>query len=146
MISGHAVWAHLNLSLLDFEPNSLHSLELEAVDLMGNRGVDTLTFTASPGFSLLHVAAHPNPFSDEVIIAWELTDVPQRIRALIYTSSGRHIRTIEPPNPHIGYDSVTWYGRDDLGQPVANGVYYLKLIVENDAEKVTKIVKLARLR
>ena len=146
MISGHAVWAHLNLSLLDFEPNSLHSLELEAVDLMGNRGVDTLTFTASPGFSLLHVAAHPNPFSDEVIIAWELTDVPRRIRAMIYTTSGRHIRTIEPPNPRIGYDSVTWYGRDDLGQPVANGVYYLKLIVENDAEKVTKIVKLARLR
>jgi len=146
MISGHAVWGHLNLSLLDLEPNSLHSLELEAWDLMGNRGGDTLSFTASGFFGLLHVATHPNPFTDEVIIAWELTDVPKSIQAMIYTSSGRHIRTLVKRFPHIGYDEMIWDGLDDLGRSVANGVYYLKFITENDTEKVTKIVKLARLR
>ena len=65
---------------------------------------------------------------------------------MIYTSSGRHIRTLVKRFPHIGYDEMIWDGLDDLGRSVANGVYYLKFITENDTEKVTKIVKLARLR
>ncbi len=146
MLDGHGVWAHLNLSLLELEPDLLHTLRLEALDLAGNTATDSLDFRVSSGFKLLHVASHPNPFSDQTILAWELTDVPQRIQAQIFTTSGRKIRTLEKLNPRIGYDEMIWDGLDDLGRQVANGVYYLKLTAESGGDKAVKTIKLARLR
>ena len=146
LTTGHAVWGHLNLSLLELAPHQQHTLSLVATDLAGNMSSDTLTFTVASEFELLHFATHPNPFEDQTRLAWELTDVPNRIQVLIFTASGRQIRTMDKLFPRIGYDEMIWDGLDDLGRQVANGVYYLKFIVECNGEETTKIVKLARLR
>lgn len=130
----------------ELEASSAHTLRVEAADVLGNASSRELAFTVASRLAVTFFANHPNPFADQTVFAWELTDAPRSLVFEIYTSAGRKVRTIPVSFPRIGYDEYTWDGRDDKGRELANGLYYLRLKAADAAGTVEATYKLARLQ
>ena len=74
---------------------------------------------------------YPNPFNPETWIPFELAD-SSRVKITIYNSSGQTVRVLELGQlPAGAYRSRSkaahWDGRNALGEPVASGVYYVRI-------------------
>ncbi len=137
--------------LLSWSPGLLdegseHSFELTVYDALGNASTLESSFRVATKLDLEFFANHPNPFSDQTIFAWSLSNLPQDLRFEIFTPSGRKIRTIRVSNPRIGYDELVWDGRDDKGRQVANGAYFLRVVAGGSTGSIDKVYKLARLQ
>ncbi|MBI2950898.1 VCBS repeat-containing protein [bacterium] len=74
----------------------------------------------------------PNPFNPATEIAY---DVPEeegagaRVTLRIYNLTGQVVRRLLDAPHAPGRYRVTWDGRDDLGRPVASGVYFYEMEV-----------------
>ncbi|MDZ7375826.1 MAG: C25 family cysteine peptidase, partial [candidate division KSB1 bacterium] len=136
------------IAVIRFSPTLVpgeHVIKIRAADLAGNWSEQTLAVTVSGEFALQALANHPNPFVNETIIAYTLTDEAELVSLNIYTVSGRLIRRFEFTN-EVGYIEHVWDGCDETGDPVANGIYYLKFIARKGNQKIERIEKLAKLR
>ena len=74
---------------------------------------------------------YPNPFNPETWIPFELAEA-SRARMTIYNSAGQIVRTLDLGQlPAGAYRSrakaAHWDGRNALGEPVASGVYYVRI-------------------
>jgi hypothetical protein len=84
---------------------------------------------------VFNMVAYPNPFSDTVMISFELGSQAS-VRLDVYTVTGRLIRTLntEFTDPVIEGTrkvcSMTFDGFDDSGKPIATGTYIYKLKTE----------------
>jgi len=68
----------------------------------------------------------PNPSDGDVAIHLAFSAPPGRTRVGIFDSQGRRVRTIEPPlRPWTSCD-LTWNGRNEYGQLVAPGIYFVR--------------------
>jgi uncharacterized repeat protein (TIGR02543 family) len=69
---------------------------------------------------------YPNPFNDATTIRY---GVPRtaHISLVVYNSQGRRVRTLLERVQDGGYFIARWDGRDDEGEFVATGVYFLLL-------------------
>ena len=69
---------------------------------------------------------HPNPFNPSTTISFE-TGVAGPIRVVVYDARGARIRglmdSVTPPQFH----EIVWDGRNDAGQSVASGVYFVRV-------------------
>lgn len=136
------------LILLTYRPSLTsgeYRLKIEAYDIAGNRGEANLNFIVSGHFSLQAIANHPNPFANETIIAYTLTEEAEEVKIRIYTVSGRLIRTFDFMN-EMGYVEHVWDGRDEHGDEVANGVYYLRFVAKRRDARIETVEKMAKLR
>ena len=75
---------------------------------------------------------YPNPFNPETWIPYQLAE-PANINIAIYTTDGKLVRTLDLGHQPMGiYESrnraAYWDGRNELGEPVASGVYFYTLI------------------
>jgi len=134
--------------LLKYSPtlsSGEYELTIEATDFAGNVGQQMLRLKISGEFELLAIANHPNPFTDETIIAYTLTNEAQEVTIKIYTSAGRLIRTFDFVN-EVGYVEHVWDGRDGFGDEVANGVYYMKFVAKNGEKRIERVEKMAKIR
>ena len=123
-------------------------LELTVTDAHGNIASERFNFTVDP-MNLANAALnvtldsigtpkqnlllqnYPNPFNPETWIPYRLSEDTQASIS-IYDTKGTHIRTLS-----LGYQSAGFYqereraaywdGRNDLGEPVASGVYFYQL-------------------
>ena len=78
---------------------------------------------------------YPNPFNPETWIPYQLSE-PAAVTLHIYATDGRLIRTLALGHQPAGmYQSksraVYWDGRNNLGEPVASGVYFYTLTVDD---------------
>ena len=78
---------------------------------------------------------YPNPFNPETWIPYQLA-TPAEVIVSIYAVNGRLIRTLDLGNQSVGiYESrnraVYWNGKNELGEPVASGVYFYTLTAGN---------------
>ncbi len=87
----------------------------------------------------------PNPFSTRTHFVFTLTgyEVPTDFRIQIMNISGKVIREIsaaELGDLHIGRNITTgyWDGRDEFGDPVANGVYLYRVLTRLNGEQLEK--------
>ncbi len=72
--------------------------------------------------------AYPNPFNGVTTLRFTVA-ASSPVSLELYDSLGRRIRTlVNAPHPQ-GSFAVTWDGRDDVGLPVASGVYFYRLLV-----------------
>ena len=74
---------------------------------------------------------YPNPFNPETWIPYQLA-APAEVTLTIYAVDGRTVRTLELGHQPAGvyYDrssAAYWDGKNELGQPVASGVYFYTL-------------------
>ena len=77
------------------------------------------------------LANYPNPFNPETWIPYQLAK-PAEVRVRIYSADGRLIRTLALGHQPAGiYQSRSraayWDGKNELGEPVASGVYFYTL-------------------
>jgi hypothetical protein len=72
-------------------------------------------------------AIGPNPFRSWTTVHYELAD-PGEVRLELHDVQGRSVRVLVRSSHHDGgRHEVSWDGRDQLGRPVAAGVYTVRL-------------------
>ena len=125
------------------------TLELTVTDTHGNIAAERFNFTVDPmhlANAVLNVTLdgigapkqslllqnYPNPFNPETWIPYRLSENGQ-VSISIYDTNGRPIRTISLGYRSAGFyqdqgRAAYWDGRNDLGEPVASGIYFYQLI------------------
>ena len=125
------------------------TLELIVTDTHGNIASERFNFTVDPmnlANAVLNVTLdgigapkqslllqnYPNPFNPETWIPYRLSENGQ-VSISIYDTNGRPIRTISLGYRSAGFyqdqgRAAYWDGRNDLGEPVASGIYFYQLI------------------
>ncbi len=87
-------------------------------------------------------APFPNPFQEKMRLLFQLNQTT-RVNVAVYSVTGEKVRqllnTVLPERDALY--SVYWYGKDDLGRPVPNGVYFLRAII-GDRQTVWKVLVL----
>jgi len=73
---------------------------------------------------------YPNPFNPTTKIDFSLPRSDD-VTVTIYNLMGQQIKVLLNSNLEYGYHTVTWNGLDQLGRPVASGVYFSELRTRN---------------
>jgi hypothetical protein len=125
-----------------------HSIEVYASDNLANDTSYAASFSVAGTFDIDFALNYPNPFVDQTKIVYVLTgQTDEYVKVKIYTVAGRLIRTLQETEREVtNYRTLTWDGRDEAGEPVANGVYFGKIIAKQAGKRVEKILKMARVR
>jgi hypothetical protein len=135
-----------------------HNLTIDVKDVNGNRTQENYTMQVSNEFDLHVYGNYPNPSSDQTIFSYFITNTGQIIDELeirIFTVSGRLIKRINtdentsvPGNDPrlVGYNELSWDGRDEAGNEVANGVYFALVKARFEDKEKKQILKVAKLR
>lgn len=93
--------------------------------------VPDLTTISEKGSSKMQMLAYPNPFENEVTIAYELQQ-PSAVSLTIYDALGREIKTIVGgPYQKSGSHLFSWNATDNAGNSVPPGLYYYSLLTHN---------------
>ena len=123
-------------------------IEVRVTDPDGNVESQTLSFKVTPEHianAVLSVRLdtigrpeqnlllqnYPNPFNPETWIPYQLSD-DSPVSVSIYDTTGRRIRTLSLGFQSAGFynsqgRAAYWDGRNDVGEPVASGVYFYTL-------------------
>jgi hypothetical protein len=110
---------------------------LEESNLLEATGVDGVA--SAPG--RLDQNA-PNPFNPVTTIRYAVNRDGARVTVDVYDVAGRRIATlVDGPHESGGYATI-WEGKDDDGRPVASGVYFCRLSVDNAWSQARKLVLL----
>ena len=73
---------------------------------------------------------YPNPFNPTTKIDFSLPRSDD-VTVTIYNLMGQQIKVLMNSNLEYGYHTVIWNGLDQLGRPVASGVYFSELRTRN---------------
>ncbi len=137
-----------NISKLEYKPNLVldgqYQLLVIASDKSGNASGDlnyTINFTIDHESYISEVLNYPNPFSTKTQFVFTLSGeaVPDYMKIQIMTITGRIVKTIykeELGNIRIGRNitDYAWDGKDDFGDPLANGVYLYRVTIKYQGE------------
>ncbi len=92
--------------------------------------------------TITHFYPYPNPFSTSTRFVFTLTGakVPDRLKIQIMTISGRIVREISkaelgPITIGNNISTFAWDGTDEYGDALANGVYFYRVLMEDDEER-----------
>ena len=136
-------------------PTGKHSVTFAAHDCNGNQATKTVTFQVIGSHGIDHLGNYPNPFEKETVFTYRLTgpNHAEEIFLKIYTVSGRLVRSFHnfldqegQLGTALDYHLKTWDGRDEQGEPLANGVYFYKIRAKWEDQVVSKTGKLAILK
>jgi hypothetical protein len=136
----------LKPDLTMLSPDSIHALTVGMQDLCGNRDSVITMFRIATSLTIEYYGNYPNPFEDETLFIFNLTDLTDRVELDIFTTAGRRIRRLSQEGPLINYAEIHWDGRDEEYRAVANGVYFYRITAWQGDEKVSCTGKAARLR
>ncbi len=75
----------------------------------------------------------PNPFNPTTKIRFALSE-PSGVRMEIYGVNGRLVRTLADGPWEAGLHSVIWNGRDEEGDDVSSGIYFVRFRAGNRVE------------
>ena len=104
-------------------------LDKESVST-GRMDIGQLLAAAVPTKSAL-LPNYPNPFNPETWIPFDLSEAG-RVTVTIYNAAGQTVRVLElgqlPPGSYRSrLKAAHWDGRNALGEPVASGIYYVRI-------------------
>jgi len=92
---------------------------------------------------------YPNPFNVNTDIRYQLLDIGSFIHTTlkIYNLLGQEVRNIVDEWKKPGVYTITWNGRDNVGDQVASGVYFYRITAKADGtKKWTETKKLLLMR
>ena len=106
------------------------------IDFAGQTGVaaaPATEITVAEQTRLL--ANYPNPFNPETWIPYQLAN-PSDVQITIYDTRGSVVRQLDLGHQQEGYytsrsRAAYWDGRNDVGEPVASGIYFYQLQADN---------------
>ena len=98
-------------------------------------------------YGITELYNYPNPMRTETNFIFNLSGSESVVNSKIkiYTVSGKIIREIDYP-ANAGSNQISWDGKDNDGDFIANGTYLYKLVIDNELNIETKIQKLVVLR
>ena len=104
--------------------------------------LEALLRTVLPEMTVL-LPNYPNPFNPETWIPYQLANSGD-VQITIYDTKGIVVRTLALGHQAAGYythrsRAAYWDGRNDLGEPVASGVYFFQLQAD-DVSRTRKMV------
>jgi len=117
------------------------------VDMAGNRGPLAPILTPEdplsdiPDTPVATVSQnYPNPFNPQTKIDFTVTH-DERVRVVIYDQTGKQVKVLVDQLYDTGTWSVNWDGRDQNGQAVASGIYFVRLNSAslNDVKKMVLV-------
>lgn len=88
---------------------------------------------------------YPNPFNPSTNIKYNLTKVAD-VKLSIYNVRGQRIKDLVDGHQPLGIHSVSWDGTNHFGTRVPSGVYFCRIIITNNYEKLTLINKMVMLK
>ena len=80
----------------------------------------------SPGIWDGGLSIAPNPFYGQTNISFQLP-VTSNVSVDVYSISGRVVRSMQPGTMEAGTHSLVWDGTDSSGQPLGQGVYFVRV-------------------
>jgi len=80
--------------------------------------------------SRYRLANFPNPFNLRTNIIYRLPE-SSHVKLIIYDCTGRKVRALIDRFQMSGYYQIAWDAKDDMGKPVASGIYFYTLEVDN---------------
>jgi hypothetical protein len=97
---------------------------------------DLTTLVLSSGLDSIY----PNPFNPSTTIRYNIAKA-EKVSLNIYNLRGQKVITLINESKSAGAHTASWDGRDEAGNPVASGVYYLRLQTDTAREtrKLTMI-------
>jgi flagellar hook capping protein FlgD len=133
---GQSLFLNLNMSAGD--QAMMQGRFLVTVDRFASPGTSVPTGSGERSFEVGKGA--PNPTTSGTTISYRAT-ASGRVRARIYDESGRWIRTVVDGTVSAGEHVLEWDGRDASGSPVAAGVYFCQVSLDDRSEtrKVTVV-------
>ncbi|MBK8015262.1 MAG: carbohydrate-binding protein [Betaproteobacteria bacterium] len=94
---------------------------------------------AVPG-ALIAARSYPNPFNPQTTVEYVMP-AEGPVRLGVFDARGRQVRVLAEGRKDAGTHRVVWDGRDDDGQLLASGVYFLRVEAAG-AARVGKLVLL----
>jgi polyhydroxybutyrate depolymerase len=86
-------------------------------------------------------STHPNPFSSETIISFQLP-TSSEVEIRIYNISGQEIKTFILQDKNAGTHEIVWDGTNNDGENISNGLYLISL----SALRINRTIKVMLLR
>jgi hypothetical protein len=102
--------------------NGVYTRESIFVGIDDRDGSQATAFTLHPNY--------PNPFNPETVLPFTLNQAAG-VELAIYNVLGQRVRSLYRGIYPAGSHQLRWDARDDNGNEVASGVYFLQLTVEN---------------
>ena len=101
------------------------------VDLYQDNAAGAPTLSRKTPEETVLLSNYPNPFNPETWIPYKLAK-PAKVTVTVYAADGKLVRTLALGHQPAGvYQSKSraayWDGRNELGEPVASGVYFYTL-------------------
>lgn len=126
--------------------DGIYELKVQASDRSGNVSGNMeykVSFEVVNKPSITNVLNYPNPFSTSTRFVFTLTGskVPDYFKIQILTITGKVVREItrqELGPLHIGRNitEYAWDGKDEHGDPLANGLYLYRVITQLDGKQL----------
>jgi hypothetical protein len=89
---------------------------------------------------------YPNPFTTSTAFVFTLTgsELPTQFRIQILTVTGKIVKEVNkdelgPIRIGNNITEYKWDGRDQFGQPLANGVYLYRVVADMNGKKIEKL-------
>lgn len=130
----------------EFTVDGTYELRVRAKDVTGNESGSYdyhISFQVINESTITNVFNYPNPFSTSTRFVFELTgsEIPDEIRIDILTVTGRVVKSIYQSDLGIlnigkNITDYAWDGRDNFGDPLANGVYFYKVSVRLNGKEL----------
>ena len=105
-------------------------------------GIEEEQVINSPGFYLNN---YPNPFNPSTTIKFTTENTEKNNEIIIYNLKGQKVKTLHPfpsGSCRIGTRCVVWDGTDENNQPVSSGIYFYRLINDENKSDVKKMLLL----
>jgi hypothetical protein len=131
----------INTGTLDM-PEGLELPEFDPAGnlrIMGN-GIDLGAYEYTPYGNpisedliefMTNLNIYPNPFNPDLTIAFSMDEIAE-VEIVIYNTKGQKVRTLADELFHPADYNLVWNGKDDKGQPVSSGVYFVRLKTGNE--------------
>ena len=114
--------------------------------LFPNERHSEFAFRTSNNLELEKIVNFPNPMAETTKFTYILLNKQEaEVTIKIYTVAGRLIRTIHGAAGQVGYNETFWDGTDEFGDPIANGVYFYKIIAKDSNKKIERVEKLIKI-
>ena len=130
----------------NFAKNGKYTLFVQGSDRSGNLSGDLeyrISFEVIHESMITYLMNYPNPFSTSTRFVFTLTgnEVPDEMIIQIMTVSGKVVREItedELGSIQIGRNisEYAWDGKDEFGDPLANGVYLYRVKAQINGEDI----------
>ncbi len=130
----------------EFLQDGKYQLFVQGTDRSGNLSGDyeyRVSFEVIRESSITHMMNYPNPFSTSTRFVFTLTgtEEPDDIIIQIMTVTGKVVREITeaelgPITIGRNITSYAWDGRDEFGDPLANGVYLYRVKAKINGEEI----------